>query len=126
MQFEAIVILFPFFIYSHFSGTELEMEFMERAFVVEELTLKIEKLESENEALKEEAREQGTHVEVLTKENLDLQSKVKAASENNGMLKFFVHIDCSYHVSYFYVTFHRWIIGSQNVSDRPTMRHASE
>ena len=89
MQFEAIVILFPFIIYSHFSGTELEMEFMERAVVVEELTWNIEKLESENKALKEEAREQGSHVEVLTKENLDVQRKIKAAPENNGMLSFF-------------------------------------
>ena len=53
---------------------------MERVAAVEELNYKIEELQMENEALQEKNKQQASHMELLAKENMQLQNAQSMAT----------------------------------------------
>lgn len=63
--------------------TELEAIFMERAVIIEDLKCRIEQLELERENLIAKEKRQESHMELLVKENLDLQHKGNTANSFN-------------------------------------------
>ncbi|XP_065061386.1 centromere-associated protein E-like isoform X1 [Rhopilema esculentum] len=60
---------------------DLETVFMERAAAVEELNYKIEELQLENEALKDKTKKQESHLELLSKENVEFQAEIQHLNE---------------------------------------------
>ena len=53
---------------------------MERVAAVDELNYKIEELQMENEALQEKNKQQASHMELLAKENMQLQNAQSMAT----------------------------------------------
>ena len=54
----------------------------EHETAVDDLKYKIDELELENETLKEKDRKQGSHLELLANENLELQRDMKISADN--------------------------------------------
>ena len=54
---------------------------MERAAAVEELNYKIGELQLENEALKDKNKKQESHLELLSKENVEFQAEIQHLNE---------------------------------------------
>ena len=59
---------------------DLEETFMASVAAVEELKYKVEELQMENDALHEKNRQQASHMELLAKENMQLQNAQSAAT----------------------------------------------